>query len=298
MLAVVVVREGVLPSGADETIAECSGRGLLIGTRCHEAVHALKGIATELIIVEAESFRPTAFAAALAVVLEDEPIIVLPGSPDGRDLAPRLAAQMRRPALLHASSATPHRVALVRRSGLDIHDVTPPPRYVATLIPGLRGVEIIADADPIVTPVDVALPVTDDAEVVAVLPPDATTADLAEAPRIVGGGAGLDSAVRFDQLATIGAAVGASVGATRVITDRGWVEHVRQIGTTGVVVNPRLYVAFGVSGAVQHTSGLGDPDHVISVNTDPYCPMMQMADLAIVADANAVLDELEKWAAR
>jgi electron transfer flavoprotein alpha subunit len=53
-----------------------------------------------------------------------------------------------------------------------------------------------------------------------------------------------------------------------------------------------LYISFGVSGAVQHTSGLGQPEHIISVNTDAHCPMMQMSDLAIVADANAVLDEL------
>jgi electron transfer flavoprotein alpha subunit len=82
------------------------------------------------------------------------------------------------------------------------------------------------------------------------------------------------------------------MGATRVITDRGWVSHERQIGTTGVVVDPRLYVAFGISGAVQHTAGLGNPDQVISINTDPHCPMMTMADLAVVADANATLDEL------
>jgi electron transfer flavoprotein alpha subunit len=78
-----------------------------------------------------------------------------------------------------------------------------------------------------------------------------------------------------------------------VITDRGWVAHQRQIGTTGVVVDPDLYLAFGISGAVQHTAGLGTPAHIISINTDPHCPMMQMADVAIVADANAVLDALE-----
>jgi electron transfer flavoprotein alpha subunit len=77
-----------------------------------------------------------------------------------------------------------------------------------------------------------------------------------------------------------------------VITDRGWVPHSRQIGTTGVVVAPRVYVAFGVSGAVQHTSGLGQPEVIVSVNTDPSCPMMQLADVPIVADANATLDEL------
>ena len=117
--------------------------------------------------------------------------------------------------------------------------------------------------------------------------------DLAEADRIVGGGAGLDGEDRFRQLAGVARPLGAAMGATRVITDRGWVEHQRQIGTTGVVVDPSLYVAFGISGAVQHTAGLGAPDHIVSVNTDPHCPMMQMADLAVVADANAVLDALE-----
>jgi electron transfer flavoprotein alpha subunit len=58
------------------------------------------------------------------------------------------------------------------------------------------------------------------------------------------------------------------------------------------VVDPQLYLAFGVSGAVQHTSGLGHPDHIISVNTDAHCPMMQLADLAVVADANEVLAHL------
>ena len=76
------------------------------------------------------------------------------------------------------------------------------------------------------------------------------------------------------------------------VPDAGIVSHERQIGTTGVVVDPRLYLAFAISGAVQHTAGLGHPDHVISVNTDPHCPMMAMADLAIVADADATVSAL------
>ncbi|TFH16388.1 MAG: electron transfer flavoprotein subunit alpha/FixB family protein, partial [Acidimicrobiales bacterium] len=118
------------------------------------------------------------------------------------------------------------------------------------------------------------------------------TMDLTEARRIVGGGAGLESEERFEQLDRFATSIGGVMGATRVITDRSWVHHDRQIGTTGVVVDPVLYLAFGVSGAVQHTSGLGHPDHLISVNTDPHCPMMAMSDLAIVADANETLDEL------
>ena len=70
-------------------------------------------------------------------------------------------------------------------------------------------------------------------------------------------------------------------------TDAGWTGYDRQIGTTGVAVNPELYIAFGVSGAAQHTGGLGAPRHIVSVNTDPSCPMMAMADLGLVTDARA-----------
>ena len=164
---------------------------------------------------------------------------------------------------------------------------------VATLQPGVRGV-VAGHGRPRTSDMTPPpIPAVRDAIVIEVLPPDVTTMDLTEADRIVAGGAGLDSQERFVHLADVAKALGAAMGVTRVITDRGWVEHQRQIGTTGVVVDPSLYLAFGISGAVQHTGGLGTPDHIVSVNTDPHCPMMQKADLAVVADANAVLDELE-----
>ncbi len=81
------------------------------------------------------------------------------------------------------------------------------------------------------------------------------------------------------------AALGASAGATRVVTDAGWMSYNRQIGTTGVTINPDLYVAFGVSGASQHVGGLGAPDHTVSINTDASCPMTAMANLGLVGDA-------------
>jgi electron transfer flavoprotein alpha subunit len=296
MIAVVVVRDGQLPSGGDEVVAECAGRAVLIGSGTRAAVDALAGIVSEATVVELGAFAPAAYAAALVPVLAPEPAVVMPGSADGRDLAPRVAALLHRPLYAGAMSVAPHRVELARKGSTEIHQANPGPEFVATFQPGVRGVA----ADPALgapTVVDAApahQPATmhRDATVIAVLPPDPTTVDLAEAPRIVGGGAGLDDASRMTQLANVGARIGASMGATRVITDRGWVPHQRQIGTTGVVVNPELYLAFGVSGAVQHTSGLGDPTHIISVNTDGHCPMMQLADLAIVADANATLDHL------
>lgn len=299
MIAVVVVRAGQLPAGGAEAVAECAGRAVLVGSGLavagSDAVAELAGIAVELTLVELGDYRPAAWAHALAPLLAAEPAVLLPGSPDGRDLAPRLAALLHRPLFAGATSVGRQRIDLARNGGRELHTVAPGPEFVATLQPGVRGVV----ADPrLAAPTIAAAAVTMTADehdpvVLEVQPPDPATIDLAEAPRIIGGGAGLDGPERIAQLERISTALGASMGATRVITDRGWVPHERQIGTTGVVVDPQLYLAFGVSGAVQHTSGLGNPDHIISVNTDQHCPMMQLADLAIVADANATLTALE-----
>lgn len=294
MIAVVVVRAGQLPAGGAEAVAECAGRALLVGSELATALADLAGVATEVTTVELGDFLPGAWANALAPLLADELALVLPGSPDGRDLAPRLASLLHRPLFAGATSISPQRIEMARNGGRELHSSSPGPEFVATLQPGVRGVEVDAGLPaPTVNTVLLTLAADGrDAAVLAVHPPNPATVDLAEAPRIVGGGAGLDGPERIEQLARIGAALGASMGATRVVTDRGWVAHERQIGTTGVVVDPDLYVAFGVSGAVQHTSGLGNPAHIISVNTDQHCPMMQLADLAIVADANATLAAL------
>ena len=295
MIAVVVVRAGQLPAGGAEAIAECGGRALLVGGGLSAALTDLAGIATDVSTVELDDFLPGAWANALAPLLADEPAVVLPGSPDGRDLAPRLAALLHRPLFAGAISISAQQVVMARNGGRELHSTSPGSEFVATLQPGVRGVEARVDlAAPRVAALSVTLARDKhDATVLAVHPPNPATVDLAEAPRIVGGGAGLDGPARIEQLARVGTALGASMGATRVVTDRGWVAHERQIGTTGVVVDPDLYLAFGVSGAVQHTSGLGNPAHIISVNTDQHCPMMQLADLAIVADANETLAHLE-----
>jgi electron transfer flavoprotein alpha subunit len=291
MLAVIVVRDGVLPAGAYETISECEGRAMLIGSGTAAASTEVRHVAHHVTTAEVGDFRPGAWAEALAPHLTDEQIVVLPASPDGRDLAPRLASLLQRSFYGLAMAVSPSRIDLIRRAGTELHSFEPPAAFVATLQPGVRGSDPI-DAATTLAAIDVVPSDRNDATIEQLLPADAATIDLSEADRIIGGGAGLDGPQRFDQLAALGAAMRASVGATRVITDRGWVGHERQIGTTGVIVDPQLYIALGISGAVQHTSGLGRPDHVVSINTDPYCPMMQLADLAVIADANAVLDEL------
>ncbi|CAN5658441.1 MAG: mycofactocin-associated electron transfer flavoprotein alpha subunit [Ilumatobacteraceae bacterium] len=295
MLAVVPVRDGVLPAGGAETVAECGGHALIVGSA--PTADELAGVGRDVALLELGPFAPGRWADALVELVGPEPLIVLPASPDGRDLAPRLAHALDRPLLTGAIRITRHDAQLAR--GTLLHDVAIAGPVVVTMQPGVRGVVPDPSSECLVR----VLPAPNtpmgggsglDAEVADVLPPDVTTMDLAEADRIFGGGAGLDAEERFAQLAAVAGALGASMGATRVITDRGWADHQRQIGTTGVVVDPVLYVALGISGAVQHTAGLGTPEHIVSVNSDPHCPMMQLADLAVVADANAVLDELER----
>jgi electron transfer flavoprotein alpha subunit len=290
MLAVVPVRDGVLPGGGDEVIAECDGRAILAGTGLGAV--ELAGPVVEVRTVELGDFAPDRWSRALVALIDDD-VVVLPASPDGRDLAPRLAHRLGRRLLAGAVSVTPDEARLARGGGRELHTVTVHEPVVATLQPGVRGVETAQSPAPEPKVITASAVDGRDAVLVELLPPDVATMDIAEADRIVGGGAGLDRADRFRQLTAVAATLGAAMGATRVITDRGWVEHQRQIGTTGVVVDPDVYLALGISGAVQHTAGLGTPRHIVSVNTDPHCPMMQMADLAIVADANAVLDELE-----
>jgi electron transfer flavoprotein alpha subunit len=298
MVAVVPVRGGVIPAGGLETVAEAGGSVFVVGSGTLEAVEPLDGVAHDITRCEVGAYSPGRWAALLAALsaVIDADVVIVPASPDGRDLAPRLAAALGRPLLAGAVEITDSSVVIARQGGLLLEEHPVDRAVVVTLEPGVRGVSATGRRSidsPTVRVVDLVVDATiADADVVAVLDADAATMDLAEAPRILGGGAGLDSAERFTHLAAVAAALDASIGATRVITDRGWVGHARQIGTTGVAVSPKLYVAFGISGAVQHTSGLGDPEHVISVNTDAHCPMMAMADLAIVSDANAVLDAL------
>jgi electron transfer flavoprotein alpha subunit len=295
-IAVVPVRDGVLAPGGDEVVAEAHGRTILIGSGLSAAAGALVGLAARVGLAETDVVAFGAWAGALAPLLADAPFVLLPASPDGRDLAPRLAARLGWPIIANAIEVRAERVVVVDHGGLVQRVLDPGGPFVATLQPGVRGTTPNPIADVVFTDLlTLEWPESSDVEVLAVLPPDPATMDLAEASRIVGGGAGLmtaEPAERFAQLGAVGTAIGASMGATRVVTDAGWVGHERQIGTTGVAVDPDLYLAFGISGAVQHTAGLGHPDHIVSVNLDPHCPMMAMADLAVVADAPAVLGAL------
>ena len=117
-----------------------------------------------------------------------------------------------------------------------------------------------------------------------------TTVNLKGARIIVAGGAGVGSKENFQQLYALADALGGAVGASRAAVDLGYCEHERQIGQTGVNVHPKLYIAFGVSGFVQHTVGMSGAKTVVSVNTDRNAPVFACSDFGIIADWRQTID--------
>jgi electron transfer flavoprotein alpha subunit len=293
-VAVVPVRDGVLPAGAEEAVAEAGGVALLAGSGTGRAVAGLGVDAVRVCTAELGEPAFGGWAVALAPVLAPYRVVLLPASPDGRDLAPRLAAALGRPLLAGAVEVADAEVLLSRWGGRVGEHVAVDGPVVVTLLPGVRGVPPRTGGPPAARPLEVRPGPAHDATVLAVTPPDPGTMDLAESGRIMAGGMGLRGPADFALLSRVAAALGASMGATRPVADLGWVAPERYIGTTGVAVHPDLYLALGISGAIQHVTGLGDPAHVVAVNTDPSCPMMALADLAIVTDAPALLAELAR----
>jgi electron transfer flavoprotein alpha subunit len=123
-------------------------------------------------------------------------------------------------------------------------------------------------------------------------PAGAGGASLATARVVVGGGRGVGSADGFGPLEELAALLGGVVGVSRVVTSEGWRPHTMQVGQTGTKITPDLYLACGISGAIQHFAGCSGAKSIIAINTDPAAPMMTRADYAVIGDLHAVIPAL------
>jgi electron transfer flavoprotein alpha subunit len=234
-------------------------------------------------------------ADAIAGAVGRPRVVLVPGTADGADLAPRLAARLGAACLLDCARLHVDAAGLVATRWA--HDDRAHERWlvpegrplVATVRPGSRGAPRPRPRGAEVTRLPAAEPRV---RRLRRLPADPRSVALAEADRIVAAGLGIGSAELLPAVQELADLLGAALGASRPLADRGWVPFERQVGTTGQQVAPRLYVAIGISGASQHMGGIRRAETVVAINTDPTCPMMTRATLAAVGDAGAVVAAL------
>ena len=296
MLAVIPVRDGVLPAGGAEAVAECDGRALLAGS-APDAPTSWPASPRDVRTVELGDFAPDRWAAALAAARRRRRRRAAglarrsrPRPAAGPPARPA-AARRRRPGHARAASAWP------AAAGSSCTTSPSHEPVVATLQPGVRGV----DAGGRTRHRRGRPPIAAGRR---------TAGRDADARRGAAARRGDDGPRRGDahrrrrrrarrrrplpparrRRRRARRGDGGDAGDHRPRLGRRTSARSARPASSST---PTLYLAFGISGAVQHTAGLGTPAHIVSVNTDPHCPMMQMADLAIVADANAVLDALE-----
>ena len=246
------------------------------------------------------NFSADGWLAALEPALKGiEPaLIVAPDSGNGRAWLPRLSARWRVPLATGCSRAKviedgyPEAYRFSHSGKLHERLIWARGTMVCFMLaPGVRGV---GAAHPdrsaeisIVTPV--LDPETFRDRTTRTVPPDPHTIDLEDAERIVSGGLGVGGPEGMAQLQELAEVLSATLGGTRVAADRGWLAADQFIGTTGKIVAPRLYIAFGVSGAGQHISGIRDSELVVAVNTDRTSPLLKMADLGVVGDLHEIV---------
>ena len=129
-------------------------------------------------------------------------------------------------------------------------------------------------------------------EFVGYEPAEAKDVDLSRAEVIVSAGRGVGKKDNVPVIAALAKALGGELGASRPVVDAGWVEHSHQVGTTGQTVSPKLYVACGISGAIQHLAGMKKSDFIVAINKDKDAPIGEVADVLVVADVLAFVPVL------
>ncbi|HYC62619.1 MAG TPA: electron transfer flavoprotein subunit alpha/FixB family protein [Thermoanaerobaculia bacterium] len=237
------------------------------------------------------------YTAALAqVVSEAQPSVVLfAGTSNGRDVAPRLAARLNVGVasdvdrLEWTDGKLRARRPVYSGKAFASVEVTGTPA-IATTRPNAFPLEESGGGAAEV--VNLSASADNRVKLVETKTPEAGELTIAEADIIVSGGRGLKEAQNFSYIRDLAHAINGAVGASRATVDAGWIDHQHQVGQTGRVVSPNLYIAAGVSGAIQHLAGMSSSKHIVAVNKDPEAPIFRVADLGVVGDLFQILPAL------
>jgi len=288
------IRIAVIGSGATAAIGEMAGAKV-------EAVLAVDHAALA-------SYTADAYTHAIAelVTAQAPDVVVAAHTYQARDVMPRVAARLDRPLVTDVvgiqAGSPPVCVRPMFQAKLvaEVVPVGPAPHFVTVQIGAFRADSAARGDSPApVTTVDVTVPA--DAIRQKPEPPfrEAKQAvDLTQAPRIVSVGRGIKGEEHIQLARDLAASLGAELAASRPIIDAGWLPSDRQVGSSGQTVAPKLYLALGISGAIQHVVGMKGARTIVAINKDPDAPIFEIADYGIVGDlfeiVPAMIAELKK----
>ena len=255
-------------------------------------------------------------AILISLFRQEQPEIALFGATSiGRDLAPRIASALKCGLTADCTSLeigdhTENRTQKEYKNllyqirpafggNIIATIINPDTRpQMATVREGVMKKEIYnPDYKGVTKSIDVDSIVSDEHFIVEIIERhvEKSKVNIKNAGIIVAGGYGVGSKENFDLLFQLADVLGAQVGASRAAVDAGFVEHERQVGQTGITVRPKLYIACGISGAVQHRAGMDQSAQIISINTDPNAPINNIADYTIIGDVADIIPKMIKY---
>jgi len=241
------------------------------------------------------STEPAAASVKMAIEKVSPAVVLLTTSSAGKDLAPRIAARCNAGVAsdvvgLEWSGKLVARRPVYSGKVFATVEVTSTPAFATCRANAFPAEETGGGASEVVDLGYTAI--ESKAKVVETKAPETSEVQLAEADIVVSGGRGLKEAENYKLIRDLADALGAASGASRAIVDAGWIDHQYQVGQTGRVVSPNLYIAVGISGAIQHLAGMNSSKHIVAINKDGEAPIFRIADLGIVGDLFEILPVL------
>jgi electron transfer flavoprotein alpha subunit len=319
ILVVAEQREGTLNRTTWETIAAAQqladGQPIVVAVPCADARAAAavssvlaQAAVQEVVTIESpalEPYTPDGYTAGLQVAIGQlsPDVVLLPHTYQTRDFAPKLAARLGRSIVTDVTGIkrVEGKARFVRpmfqgKLTADVRLEGPAPHFVTLQIGAFRADQAAKETSP--APVR-ALPVSVDASAIRQRPDppfqEAKQAvDLSQAPRIVAVGRGIKEQANIPLAQQLADALGAELAASRPICDAGWLPMERQVGSSGQTVAPKLYLALGISGAIQHQVGMKGANTIVAINKDPDAPIFEIADYGIVGDLFEIVPALTK----